>query len=522
VLALVAGVTGCSGDDSSGGGGGGAGTEAEVVTLPRLHAVRGERPGVFDEDGRQVVLRGVNLNGLAEYARANEDLDPTVPVTDETWDQIADEGFNVVRLLVSWSRLEPERGEIDDDYVDEIRSQARAAGERGIYTIIDMHQDAWGPFVATPAGASCPAGSEPSNGWDGAPEWATPDPAEVDSCRPADGEAKPGSDLVVEAWDRFYRDANGIQSQLVDVWEHLAGSLADEPSVAGYDLLNEPGHGEGPTAPEGGVLSEFPALGDYYARAIEAIRQGEDAAGIDPRPIYFEHSVAGNPPPVDFSDDPGLVFSPHIYGGSIVTFLTVDQNWDVMLSLAAGWETSIWVGEYGWWDDPADRPEIVERVEQFAAREDSAAPGFVPVGSAWWQWVNGCGDPHQITDAGMEAPAEIRQYRITRCVDGSAQDDGVVPAWHEVLTRPTVRFAPGWITSVAADPFQLTASGATSGTELDLWIPADQDPTLTGTGNAQVEATQAGTGWTLTATACTPTYEVTVGANGPSPPDACP
>src|SRR6266545_2137245 len=100
LVAVVLAVTvtiGCSGDDDTR-----PGPEArtEVPPLPRLHAVRGERPGIFDEDGRQVILRGVNPNFLAEYARNNPDYDPTLPLTGETWDQIAAEGMNVVRLLI--------------------------------------------------------------------------------------------------------------------------------------------------------------------------------------------------------------------------------------------------------------------------------------------------------------------------------------------------------------------------------------------------------------------------------------
>lgn len=508
------------------GGGGskdaGGSDRPQVEPLPRLHAERGERPGVFDENGRQVVLRGVNLNGLAEYARNNPDLEPALPITDETWDQIADEGFNVVRLLVSWSLLEPAPGEIDDAYVDSIRTAVRAAADRRIYTVIDMHQDAWGPFVATPEGVSCPAGWEPANGWDGAPEWATPSPDEFDSCRGAGGEAKPGSELVTEAWDRFYADADGVQGHLVDVWEHLATELADEPSVAGYDLLNEPGYGRGAANP-GGLVTDFPLLGAYYARAIEAIRRGEAAGGSDARPIFFEHAVSGNPPPADFSADPGLVFAPHNYGGSIVGFLTVEQNWDFVLSLAARWQTAVWVGEYGWWDDPAADPELLDRVRQFAVREDGAAA----VGSAWWQWNNGCGDPHQITDRNAPADAEVRQYRVTSCGSGGAQDEGVVPGWRKVLTRPAVRFAPGWITALTSDgaarTLDLRAEDATTGTKAELWVPGDTRPTLTGTGIAAPDATRVGTGWHLTAEVCTPTYQLTVGsAAEPTVPQSCP
>jgi endoglycosylceramidase len=533
VVALT--VAACGGGDGAGSDGhGGARTgEPEGEALPPLHAVRGERPGIFDADGRQVVLRGVNLNGLAQYARNNPDLDPVVPITDETWDQIADEGFNVVRLLVSWSLLEPERGHIDDGYVADIRAAVQAAADRGLYTVVDMHQDAWGPFVATPADADCPAGREPATGWDGAPGWATPSPDEVDSCRPAGGSAKPGSELVTEAWHRFYGDADGVQSRLVAVWEHLAGALAGEPSVAGYDLLNEPGYGRGEAAPAG-LLDPFPALGDFYARATEAVRRGEADAGVEPRPIFFEPAVNGNPPPADFSDDPGLVFAPHLYGGSIVSFLTVDQHWDLTLSLAEQWGTTIWVGEYGWWDDPADDPDLMERVGRFAVREDGGPAGgatdapraaFVPAGSAWWQWNNGCGDPHQITDPGAPAPDEVRQYRVTRCAAGEAHDEGVVPGWREVLTRPAVRYAPGWITELVADPaarpFTLGAEDADPGAEVELWVSGDDRPDVGGTGVAGLTADRHGQGWRVTLEVCDPTYRLVVGQNAAPPADAC-
>jgi len=56
---------------------------------------------------------------------------------------------SVVRLVVHWSRLEPERGHID------------------------MHQDAYSAFIYTPESETCPEDAWPGNSWDGAPEWAT-------------------------------------------------------------------------------------------------------------------------------------------------------------------------------------------------------------------------------------------------------------------------------------------------------------------------------------------------------------
>ena len=100
-------------------------------------------------------------------------LPPVVPVTDADWADMAKQGFNVVRLLVSWSSLEPARGTFDDAYIGRVHDAVEAAAAHGIYSVIDMHQDAWGKFIATPPGVTCAAGSEPAIGWDGAPQWAT-------------------------------------------------------------------------------------------------------------------------------------------------------------------------------------------------------------------------------------------------------------------------------------------------------------------------------------------------------------
>lgn len=532
VVVLLVGVSACSGNDPEPDPVAAQNNPDAVLAdgLPRLHAMRGDRPGVFDENGRQVLLRAVNLNFLANYAQNNPDLEPTHALTGDVWDQIAAEGFNAVRLLVSWSWLEPVRGEMDEGYVEQIRQAVRDAANRGLYTVIDMHQDAWGPFVTTPDGTQCPAGREPSNGWDGAPQWATPSPSEFDSCRSIEGENKPGSDLVTEAWDRFYDDTDGVQSRLVAVWGELAEALADEWSVAGYDLLNEPGAGWDENAWTG-LLSEFAPLGEFYSRAIEAIRAAESDAAIEPRPIFFEPTVAGNPVPPDFSDDPGLVFAPHLYGGSIAGFITVDQHWSVAFSQAAGYETSLWAGEYGWWDDPAAHPELVGRVARFVIREDGGADdapdaeraAFVPVGGAWWQWAAACGDPHRVTSANLTPEGDSRQYRVTACP--SDEDQGVVPDWRTLLTRPFPRFAPGWITGLVADgafaTLELQAEDAEPGTVVELWVPGESEPQVGGSGIAGVESTRSGRGWRVVAEVCAADYVVNVGSDQPVAPTRC-
>jgi endoglycosylceramidase len=40
---------------------------AAHAKLPRLHAARGSDPAILTSDGRQVLLRGVNVNQLGDY-----------------------------------------------------------------------------------------------------------------------------------------------------------------------------------------------------------------------------------------------------------------------------------------------------------------------------------------------------------------------------------------------------------------------------------------------------------------------
>ena len=468
-----------------------------LTELPALHAVRGAHPAILDAKSRQVILRGVNVNSIAQYAQADPDLPTTVPVTDEDFANMAAQGFNSIRLLVSWSLLEPQRGQVNATYLRKIRTTVRRAAKHGLYSVIDMHQDAWGPYVATPKGVTCSKGTQPGLGWDGAPKWATPE-AGKNSCI---GSSREDSDLDRAAWDRFYADTDGIQSRLVAVWQQVATTLAAEPGVGGYDLLNEPNDGTDP--------AKTPAeLAAFYVRAIKAIRTGEKAAKVDAKPIFFEYNVNGAPVPKDFSADPGLVFAPHIYGGSIAP-LSVEANWSYAKTLAAGYGTAIWAGEYGWFDVS---PTNADRLRTFGVQQDQAVAG-----GAWWQWRQACGDPHSISKPGGKPADVIIQYQRNQCPDD--KNLGVIDEWREVSARPYPRATPGHIVSLASDgakrTLSLAVSNARTGSILDLWVPGTATPVLTGTSIAGVDATRVDGGWRVRATVCAASYQANLLATPP-------
>jgi len=287
-------------------------SDAPQVDHP-LQATHGDGARIVDDLGRTVILRGVNVNGLGEYYQEFADLPSTLPLTEDDFASMASLGFDVVRLIVSWSRLEPQPGVIDTAYLDRIAATIGWARAHDIYVLLDMHQDAWGPFVSTPDGVLCPSPTEPAIGWDGAPVWATALVGTVATCRAGIREV---SLAVATSFEDLYLDVAGVQGHLVSTWAQLAGRFAGDPAVAGYDLLNEPN----PGLTVG--VDDFVLLGSFYGRALNAIRASEAAAGGFGHIGFFEPAVVTGqlavPGPLPgFSNDPNLVYAPHLYNESI-------------------------------------------------------------------------------------------------------------------------------------------------------------------------------------------------------------
>ncbi len=480
-------------------------------SLRALHAIRGTDARIVDDQGGQVLLRGVNVNSLGDYFQADPGLATTIPVTDGDWATMQADGFNVVRLLISWSRAEPTRGHIDQRYLDEVHTVVADAARHGIYSVIDMHQDAWGKYVATPPGTTCPSGAKPGIGWDGAPQWATITDG-ADTCAAAG--IRELAPAVMHAFDNFYADKNGIQTELIKTWAAVAKSFAGDPAVAGYDLFNEPNWGTD-------VATSGARLGAFYQRVVPAIRAAEQSAGGFSHIAFFEPAVvfpsAGTLPPADTVTDPNMVFAPHNYHGSIDPG-TVEQGFAEDAAAAKSYGTTFWVGEYGWFGDgAADAPSVA----RFAAAQDEAL-----VGGAWWQWKQACGDPHSVGQRNGTPAATIVEFNDIGCPGDT--DGGPVPAWYPILTRAYPRTAPGRLTSLRAGTdgtlsLSGEADGASSSARLSVWVP-DRGHGLAkigGQGISGVTTTAVKGGWIVTMKVCHGGYTLTIAAGAPEQSSSC-
>jgi endoglycosylceramidase len=157
-----------------------------------------QRPFIADEIGRVVILRGVASGGLIDYWSGTDPaalrpapffpVDPAAydgrcpsnsitirqpPLCREDLTEMRALGFNVLRLGLSWSLLEPDPGVYDRRYLDRIAQVVGWARDEGIYVILDMHENAYSRYLARPVPPPLPGGSPTSvNQLSGAPPWA--------------------------------------------------------------------------------------------------------------------------------------------------------------------------------------------------------------------------------------------------------------------------------------------------------------------------------------------------------------
>lgn len=197
----------------------------------------------IDNYGRQVILNGINV------VSKDKDEGYIFEGGPEFYSNLKKWGFNSIRFIIIWDGLEPEPGVYDEDYLKEIDKRIKWAGENGLFVILDMHQDLFSVKYA-----------------DGAPEWATLDEGKEHITGDVWSDAYMMSPAVQTAFDNFWAnkpapDGVGVQDHYAQLWKHVAKRYANNATVIGFDLMNEP-------FPGSQALKVMPAILNTYGKLL--------------------------------------------------------------------------------------------------------------------------------------------------------------------------------------------------------------------------------------------------------------
>ncbi len=190
--------------------------------IPPIGYISTDGTRFVDPAGREVLFHGVNM--VNKDPRKNY----TEVFKKDEIDSLAAGGFNVIRLGVIWSGIEPEPGLFDENYLKQIDQMVTWITEAGMYVLLDMHQDLYGQKFS-----------------DGAPDWATLDQNLPHLQGPVWSDSYMISPAVQTAFDNFWDnihapDKVGIQDHYILMWKMLAERYRDNKGIIGFDIMNEP------------------------------------------------------------------------------------------------------------------------------------------------------------------------------------------------------------------------------------------------------------------------------------------
>lgn len=395
---------------------------APVVARAPHVARAGGRTYVADEAGRWLFLRGVAANSLVDY---NDDYAETVPLRPDDIREMAALGFNVLRLPVSWSRIVPRPGELDNSYLDTIAAVVRTAESKGIRVWISMHVDRYNKRLL------------PGEEADGAPDWATL----------TDG-LRCGRDYrcVDAAWRNFWEDTRvhgkGLQEHYLDAVLAVSRHLRGHPALLGIELMNNP-------MPGGGDPPGFhrDQLWPFYGRMIAGLR-----ADGERRILWFDRSglseQTGRGPAARFSDDPNLVFAAHNYTEVFTeprrpsgSRERLEPWYREAVRDSEKFGSAVVVGE---WGGPAGDGWDQWRADQLDLQDRHL------LGSAAWMW--------------KQRPGFYDWHTVD--ADGGLRGDSLRA---QQLSRPSPRAVPGVLRSVHLAPRRLTVRVTGRGGKAILW-----------------------------------------------------
>jgi endoglycosylceramidase len=323
-----------------------------------------------------------------------------------------DLGFNLLRLPINWSALEPARGRYSSAYLKRIAAIVDLCGKRGISVLLDFHQDAFSKEI----------------GQDGAPRWVL-DLLLGPSGYPylggplTDLGARRFASYTIDAFRRFDANEHDVQSLFAEAAIVLAKRFRRSRAVVGYEIMNEP-------------LALPDATGEAQLRSFHelvttAIRRVDRQHLVVFEPNSLRNLFNQAPIPATPFPDERAVYGPHIYtyvfDGQTFTGDTtaLRASMQAAANEAAAWGTALFVGEYG--IDPA-HPLANDWITASLDLQDEFRAH-----STFWLWEEISSGHWGLFDGESSDPAGERPARIL------------------ALSRPFARAVPGRVLEHTVD-----------------------------------------------------------------------
>ncbi|KUL38880.1 endoglycoceramidase [Streptomyces sp. NRRL F-4489] len=425
-----------------------------------------------DRHGRVLRLRGLNLG-------------KTDTVTERHLAEMADDGFDLMRLNIQWEKVEPRRGHYDTGYLRYLDRVLSWADRHRVLVLIDWHQDVFGPAF----------------GHNGIPAWATRTDGLPFEPNPDDWFADYFQPAVQAAFTHLYDDPD-LRAAQTAVYRKVATALRGHRSLLGYDLFNEPSGpipGD-PANPEDQIAAsaalERGRLAGMYRRLITAVRSADPDAWLLVEPTVLVGQGVPTRLPGFHDPRPGaarLGYAPHYYDTAVES----GADWDPSNHFIERYEAAI--GPYptahrlpvlvGEWGPPqATTPGNAELFRRQVTSMDHFATGW----ALWYDCraKNGGGycaydpngdpapgkepafTPHAPAVAGLPgtesyAPA-TRTYALTLTADRTTRH-----AW-TLLTLPGTAFPHGARITVtgAGGPARVVVTEAGGARQARLLLPS--------------------------------------------------
>lgn len=196
-----------------------------VVLIPFLSFIykfiwspkKGKTKYFYDKEERLLFYHGANICNSSKWM-----TDHLPWHKKKDYQKLKDHGFNLVRFLIYWDAIEPEKGKYNLDYIKKVKEHLSLLNDLGIAVLLDVHQDLYNSKFS-------------GNGF---PDWTLPEkeyPFKHQKLWYKNYMQK----AVKKSYEHFWKSSS-LKIDYVNMLMYLQRQFVNIPNIIGIDVMNEP------------------------------------------------------------------------------------------------------------------------------------------------------------------------------------------------------------------------------------------------------------------------------------------